>query len=143
MNAFEEKENELIARRDELLQQLKAFTELRHQLEIVESNLKLIAEIRQKASVGPTALPLNNTTKTLLDTPSISIGQTFIDGMKALQQFTKNDVVAWVRANYPNLVFSEKSMQRPLQGLIETGEVILLKKNQGSKTQAVYGYKRQ
>jgi len=34
-------------------------------------------------------------------------------------------------------------MQRPLQGLIETGEVILLKKNQGSKTQAVYGYKRQ
>jgi len=27
--------------------------------------------------------------------------------------------------------------------LIETGEVILLKKNQGSKTQAVYGYKRQ
>ena len=143
MNAFEEKENELIARRDELLQQLKAFTELRHQLEIVESNLKLIAEIRHKASVGPTALPLNNTTKTLLDTPSISIGQTFIDGMKALQQFTKNDVVAWVRANYPNLVFSEKSMQRPLQGLIETGEVILLKKNQGSKTQAVYGYKRQ
>ena len=143
MNAFEEKENELIARRDELLQQLKAFTELRHQLEIVESNLKLIAEIRQKASVGLTALPLNNTTKTLLDTPSISIGQTFIDGMKALQQFTKNDVVAWVRANYPNLVFSEKSMQRPLQGLIETGEVILLKKNQGSKTQAVYGYKRQ
>jgi len=61
--------------------------------------------------------------------------------MKALGQFTKNDVVAWVKQQYPKLEFSDKSMQRPLRDMVDSGQVVLLKKNQGSKSQAVYGIK--
>ena len=142
MSVFEEKENELLVRRAELQEKLKALTEVQHQLEIIESNLELLNEMKPKASSGQFTLPLNSATKELLETPAVPIGMTMIEGMKALGQFTKNDVVAWVKQQYPKLEFSDKSMQRPLRDMVDSGQVVLLKKNQGSKSQAVYGIKR-
>ena len=73
--------------------------------------------------------------------PSIAIGEALKEGMRALVQFTKSDVVRWVQKTYPALEFSVKSMQRPLKEMMDTGEAELLKLNQGSKSQAIYGIK--
>jgi hypothetical protein len=75
----------------------------------------------------------------ILRAPSISITDAFRQGMRALGQFTKNDVVTWARSQYPLLDFSPKSFQRPLRDMMESGEVVKLKESIGSKAQAVYG----
>jgi len=77
----------------------------------------------------------------LLSTPAVSIGSAMRQGMIALREFTKNDVIQWVRSTYPSLEFSERSWGRPLAEMKEKGEVVLLKKNLGNKAEAVYGIK--
>ena len=131
--SFEQKENELEEKRNSLREQI---SKLQHQLEITESNLDLLMEMRPKKQTVDEIL-----TKKLLESPAISVSEAFIEGMRALQQFTKDALVTWVRNRYPSLEFSEKSLGRPLRDMILRGEVELIKPNQGSKTQAVYGFK--
>ena len=78
----------------------------------------------------------------LLHVPPVGVGEAIRQGMKALGQFTKADVIEWVRLNHPRLEFSQKSWGRPLRELMERGEVVLLRHNMGNKSQAVYGFKR-
>jgi hypothetical protein len=81
------------------------------------------------------------TAKQLLGTPSISIGKAIRQGMIALHEFTKDDVLEWVRSTYPTLKFSDRSWGRPLREMMDQGKVVCLKKNVGNKTPAVYGLK--
>lgn len=141
MNAIDASEKEYTARRDEIWRKLEPVKGLIEELKTIDAVLKVLKEIKAKQDEEP-IFSLNKIAKALLDEPSIPIGETLVEGMKALDQFTKDEVVAWVRAKYPTLKFSEKSMQRPLKELLDSGQVVLLKKNQGSKTQAVYGFKR-
>ena len=61
--------------------------------------------------------------------------------MVALHEFTKDDVLEWVRSTYPSLTFSDRSWGRPLREMMDEGKVVCLRKNVGNRTQAVYGLK--
>jgi hypothetical protein len=132
--SFEQKEKELADRRDALREQL---TRLQHSLEITESNLELLREIKPKQQTADEILN-NISTKKLLEMPDISVSDAFVEGMKILQQFTKDALVTWVRNRYPALEFSDRSLGRPLRELMAKGQIRVIKPNQGNKTQAVY-----
>jgi hypothetical protein len=134
---IEEREQQLEKERGEVRQKIEI---LQRQLASIESKLELIAELKGEGFNAPLILT-NNSAKALLAADNLpSIHAVLTEGMKALRQFTKTDVIAWARLKYPKLQFSEKSIFRPLNDLIKNGEVKLIRKNQGSKTQAVYGF---
>jgi hypothetical protein len=132
-SSIEEKEQELIGKREYHLRQI----------EIIESNLQLLNDFKPKSSheVFTRLDQAKASTKQLLELPSVSINESFVSAIKTLRQFTRNDLGAWVRNKYPNLNFSDKSSARPLRAMMEKGEVIMIKPNQGNKTPAVYEYK--
>ncbi len=101
----------------------------------------LEAAQKQSSSSGKGSVPIRSAAKELLSGPSVSVGSAIRQGMRALRQFTKSDAIGWVRSTYPTLEFSDRSWARPLREMMDKGEVVVLKKNVGNKSEAVYGIK--
>jgi hypothetical protein len=76
------------------------------------------------------------------DAPTVKVANVAREGITALPQFTRPSLVDWIRKQYPNLDFSPKSIGKPLQEMLQSGEVVMIRENAGNKTPAVYAYKR-
>ncbi len=132
--------SDLETRRVQVAEELKRL-ELR--MEFLRGQLAAFDEIEGSPLNESSAnSPSASAAKQLLSTPPISVGKAILQGMIALREFTKADVIKWVRSTHPLLKFSDRSWGRPLRDMMDKGEVVLLRKNAGNKTQAVYGLKK-
>jgi hypothetical protein len=125
--------------RAQVLDEMKRL-ELR--MEFLRGQLAAYEEIEGSRNEDISVAPSSASARELLNSPAISIGKAIRQGMIALREFTKDDVLKWVRSTYPALKFSDRSWGRPIREMMEKGEVAILKPNVGNKTQAVYGLKK-
>jgi hypothetical protein len=61
-----------------------------------------------------------------------------VEAMKALKRFTRSQMVDRIRADYPDLQFSDSSVVKPIRRAMASRNVRMVQAHQGNKAQAIY-----
>ena len=127
-----------VASLERRLQEARANVEsLEADLNKARGGLAVLAELETEQASAPS----RRNTEHLLQIPAVRLGDAVGKATTALQKFTRDDLEQWIRSNYPQLQFSSKSIDGPLQELRADGAVVMLRRNTGNKVQAIYGVK--
>lgn len=125
---------------------LNSKRELIDEIKAVERRLGLLREMfklvkRLEADTASNGESSGLDVEGLLRGPAVTVREAVRAAATAMRKFTRPSLVEWIKTNHPTLEFSPKSVDRPLNEMVDKGEVVILKKNIGRKSHAVYGLK--
>jgi hypothetical protein len=127
-------------KKEKLREELKA---LELAVAKVRAKLELIEEIESEEQGHSPATSASHLSEIeqLMAKPSVKLADAVRDAAVTLRQFTIHSLVNSIIKKYPNYPFQAKSVRKPLQDLIDDGEVKMIKENIGSRSPAVYEFK--
>jgi hypothetical protein len=106
---------------------------IRSRLQAARGGLAVLNELEAEQT--------DRSSESLLGLPVVTLREAIHDGAGALKKFTCSELERFIQSKYPHLQFKTKSMYFPLDALVKTGEVTILRPHRGKRAPTVYGVK--